>query len=108
MVRIAVLCAPVLGATVMSTVPLPVPDEPETMVTNPALDVAVQVHPAWVTTEIPVLPPTAGIVPVDVGTVYVHVAGAAPCDRATDCPATVTVPLRAAPVLACPVTVTVP
>ena len=93
----------------MRTVPLLVPDAPETMVTNPALDVAVHAHPLWVTTEMPVLPPAAGMVPVDVATVYVHVGvGAASCDRVTDCPAMVTVPLRAAPVLACAVTVTVP
>lgn len=43
----------------------PLPDEPPTMLENPALDTAVQEHPTGVSTEIPVFPPTAGTLYAD-------------------------------------------
>src|SRR3989344_3744193 len=77
MVTVPVLAAPVLGATVMSTVPLPGP-VPLTMVIHGVAVVGVHGHvDRLVTTEMPVLPPAAGIVPVVVGMVYVQVGGAA-------------------------------
>ena len=74
MVRTAVLAALVLGATVMRTVPLPGP-VPLTIVIHGVAVVGVHGHvDRLVTTEMPVLPPAAGIVPVVVGMVYVHAA----------------------------------
>lgn len=83
------------------------------MVTKPALDVAVQVQPAWVTTEMPVFDPAAGIVPVVEATVKVQpVVVPAACGTETLCwpsaPVMVTVPVRVAPVLASTVMSTFP
>ena len=59
MVSVAVRAAPVLAATVMVAVPLPLPDPPAEIVTNVALLVAVHVHPVPAVTATDAVPPAA-------------------------------------------------
>jgi hypothetical protein len=72
-VNVPVRAPPVFAATLIATVPLPVPLAPEVIDNQDALGVAVHVHPAAAVTEIgPAVPPPAPIDKV-VGLIeYVH------------------------------------
>jgi hypothetical protein len=91
------------------TVPLPAPDAVPVTISQSALfDVAVQVQPDCVVRVI-VPPPPPAVNICDVGAIeYEHVAAAAACVTVNVCPATVSVPVRAAPVFADALKATVP
>jgi hypothetical protein len=99
-VKVPFRAAPVLAATLYATVPLPVPVAPEVMVSHDALLVAVHAQPdPLVTVTVPVLA-VAGAFWLADPIEYEHVAAPAACDTVNVWPATTTLPLRAAPVLA--------
>ena len=91
--------APLFAATAIITVPLPVPLEPDAIEIHETLLPAVHAHPAEAVTdtEDPVDPVAATEI-VDGFVEYEQDAEG--WDTVTVCPATVSVPLRAAPVLA--------
>jgi len=106
MVSVPVREAPALAATANSTVAVPVPDEPRTIVIHASLLAAVHEHPAVVLTVVLSVPPDAG-------------ADTPPGDKlkaqavpswltVTVRPATTTVPSREAPVFAATENETVP
>jgi len=101
--------APLLAAAETVTVPLPVPEAPPVIVRNPALVDAVQLQPepcvlVTVNVAVPPLAPTVAVAGVTLNTQDV-VDG---CVTVTVCPAMVSAPDRAAPLLAAAETVTVP
>jgi hypothetical protein len=105
-VRVPVRSAPGLAAIVNATLPLPLPDAPDVMVSHAALLAAVHAHPlaALTAIDVPAPPPAAAV--CDVGLMlYEH-----DCDCVTVnvCPATVSVPVRCAPVFADALYATVP
>ena len=99
---VALRTLPVLTATVNATVPLPVPDCPAVTVIQGALVVAVHAH--VFADEVIAIEPTPPTAPKnsDVGEIEnVHAGGgAAACAMVKVFPATVSVPLRAAPAFA--------
>lgn len=100
---------PLLGATLNETVPLPVPDAAEVKLMNdpPLATLAVQAQPAWV---VIVTVPSSFFLSNEklVGlTEYVQVEAAA-CETVNVSPAIVSVPVRAAPVLAATLKLTDP
>jgi len=58
-VSVALRAAPVFGATVNATVPLPLPDAPDEIATKVALLAAVHVHPVAAVTGTDPVPPAA-------------------------------------------------
>jgi hypothetical protein len=105
-VTVAVRAAPVLAAAVTVTVPEPVPLAGDT-VAHVALLEAVQPHDVpFVVTVTLAVPPVAATDPVDEERLKLHVT--AGWLTVYVCPPAVTVAVRAAPVLAAAVTVTVP
>jgi hypothetical protein len=106
---VPVRAAPVLAATLKPTDPLPVPEAPEVIVIHVALLVAVHAHVApLVTATLPVLA-VAGAFTPGCAIVKVHAgAPAAACETVSVRPAMVSVPVRAAPVLAATVNDTAP
>jgi hypothetical protein len=89
-----------LAAALNPTVPLPVPAAPEVTVSHGALLLAVHVHALVVVTVTVPVPPIAGTLWL-VGLIeYVHGATNAAWLTVNVCPAMVTVPARAAPLLA--------
>jgi hypothetical protein len=58
-VSVALRAAPVFGATVNATVPLPLPDAPDEIATKAALLAAVHVHPVAAVTGTDPVPPAA-------------------------------------------------
>jgi hypothetical protein len=90
------------------TVPLPLPeDDPPIIVSHSTFDTADQVQPAPAVTSTVPLPPRTGWFWL-VGEIENVHGTAAAWLRVTVCPATVTVPLRAAPLLAATVSATGP
>jgi hypothetical protein len=95
----------VFAATDSATVPLPVPEPPLVIVIHGTLGVAVHGQPELVVTTVKAAPPAAGTDCDDGAMAKLH----APCVTVNVWPATVTVPVRAAPVvLAAADTATVP
>jgi hypothetical protein len=100
--------APMFAATLNATVPLPGAGGPDVIAIQPAFDAAVhgQLAALAVTATEPV-PPTSESDCAVGAIVKVHGAGAA-CESVIVCPATVSVPVRAAPVFATTVKLTAP
>lgn len=96
---------PVVDAATNRTVPLPLPDSPDEIVSQGALLAAVHAQPSGAVTATVPLPPDAGS-----DSVSGAIAKEQPwdCVTVTVCPATVSVPLRDGPVVAATVNVTVP
>jgi hypothetical protein len=109
MVSVPVRSEPVFGATVNPTVPLPVPDAAVVIVSHASFAVAVQLHDdaEAVTATDPEPPVSSTRCPV--GEIEkVHGGGGADWDTVNVWPPMVSVPVRAAPVFAAMVNVTVP
>ena len=107
-VTVAVRAAPVLAATVTTTVPVPVPLAGATVAHAALLD-AVQPHVVALAVAVTLsVPPVAATLPVVDESVNVQGGGAAAWVTVYVWPPTVTVAVRAAPVLAATVTTTVP
>ena len=102
--------APVFAATLTVTLPLPVPLAPLVIVSQPAFDVAVQAQvDADAVTAIVPLPASAPMFALAGAIVNVHGAGAAAAWLTVKVrPAIEIVPLRALPVFAAALTVTLP
>jgi hypothetical protein len=98
--------APVLAAIVKLTVPLPLPLVPAVIVSHVALLVAVHAQPegADTATGVPAPPAAPAVWVLDA----IENAQPPACDTVNVCPAMESVPLRAAPVLAAIVKLTVP
>ena len=102
-VRPAIVSVPVRLLSVVflgteySTVPFPVPLDPLVMVIQLVLLTAVHAHPVCVVTETLSVPASLSTVLFAGEMLYVH---GALCETVTLCPATVSVPVRADPVLA--------
>jgi hypothetical protein len=106
MVSVPVRIAPVFAATVKLTDPAPVPLEPLVTVIQLASLTAVHAQPDCVVTVTgPPVPPAVSNAWLIGEMLYAH---AALCEIVTVCPATVSVPVRAAPVFASTEKVTVP
>lgn len=107
MVSVPVRAASLLAATANVTVPLPLPLVPEAIDIHETLLAAVHAHPVAAVTDTDVaVVPAAAMENVDVLTFGKQ--DAATWDTVTDCPAMVSVPLRAAPVFANALNVTAP
>ncbi len=107
-VTVPVRAPEVLGATVNPTLPLPVALAPEVTEIHGALLVALHAHPAAVLTATGDPGPPAAAIDCDVGRMeYAHAVAAA-WFKVNLWPAIVTVPVRAADVLAATVKPTVP
>jgi hypothetical protein len=106
-VSVPVRVAPVvLPDAVKLTVPFPVPDAPRVIVSQSAFEAAIQLHAApAVTATLPTAPP-AGMDTLAGAMANVH--GAAVCVTVNVFPPIVNVPVRAAPLLAATLNVTLP
>lgn len=106
-VTVALRSAPEFGATLKAMVPLPLPVAGEVIVIHGASAVAVQLHPGSEAVIDTVPLPPAAVKAWLVGEIE-NVHGAAAWLTVNVCPAIVTVPLRAAPVVAATLSPTVP
>jgi hypothetical protein len=98
--------AAALAATLKTTTPFPVPDDPAVTVIHGAFDTAVQAQPAPAVTFVRASPPPAATSMVAGDSEKPH--GAAACVTVKVWAAIVAVPVRAAPELAATFSVTVP
>ena len=99
-VSVVLRCDPLFGATLNVTLPLPVPEAPPVIDSQPSADVAVhaQLAPLAVTVA-PPFPPSAGNV-VALGAIENVQGAGAVCVTVKVCPPAVIVPVRSGPVLA--------
>jgi hypothetical protein len=104
-VSVPLRAEPGLAATVMLTVPLPVPEPPDVTVIQLTFGTAVHAQPAPAVTALEPDQPLAGTVWPVGAIVKVHDVL---CVTVNVCPAIVSVPVRAAPELAATVKLTVP